>query len=562
MNNDSQGFNIRDIFWNYPRFFSHIFRITNPLPFVLLSIVCGYFVFMGLTSDFVLRFVEGRDLTIIREGTVGTLLSTNPMYTTQNSVDRDFYKLVYEKFIEVDSDGSPQPGIAVVWEQVGDLEYVFTIKEDILWHDGRLLTADDVVWNFKTAISLHTDFGEDTYGSALEGVEIEKIAENKVKFVLKETNATFWEAISVYLIPKHVYELVPLGSFSSTKSKSNPVGCGVYKVSSINDKGFKLESFTDHWEEPVITRYKYFFFEDYVSLNNALKNNELDVVNTFDLEQIENLEEYPFFGIKESVLYNREKIIYFNTRREKFSDPRFRSALSLLVDTERLLELAQINAVPLNGPVSPKSWAFNDTLNYTTYRPEEGREILQDLGFVKDAQDEYFITAKDEKILSLELAFFENELNTRLVTTLQSLFKEEGIFLKLKPLSYEQMVRELLPTRDYELLLYEIEITADPDQYNLWHSLRIDHPMLNISGYDYSRVDILLERARTEIDREKRKEDYFLFQRYLVNDAPVIFLYNPKISFVVREGLVGLENEELLSPSDRYENVSQWYWLD
>jgi peptide/nickel transport system substrate-binding protein len=127
-------------------------------------------------------------------------------------------------------------------------------------------------------------------------------------------------------------------------------------------------------------------------------------------------------------------------------------------------------------------------------------------------------------------------------------------------LTFNQMTMEVLPTRDFELLLYEVEVTDDPDQYNLWHSLRIDHPMLNISGYDYSRVDILLERARTNTDRDERTEDYRLFQRYLMDDAPVIFLYHPKAFFVARRSLKGINVENIVYPSNKYSNVQDWYW--
>lgn len=556
----SVNFNIRDFFWNYPKFFSRIMKITNPLFIILLGLFFGYFLFFTLTSGFVHRFIEGRDVTKITEGVVGSLISTNPMYVTQNPVDRDFYKLVYEKFIEIDSEGLPVENIAVEWDQSSEREYVLKIKEDILWHDGENLTVDDIVWNFETSISLANEFGEDTYGSALEGVKVEKVDEFSLKFVLEETNATFWEAISVYIIPKHIYENLSLQNFSQTKTKSNPIGCGIYRVDSISKNGFTLTSFENHWETPSIEKYRYLFFEDYDELNNAVKNNEIDIIMTFDLSKIENLEEYPFFEIQESVLYNRQKVIYFNTRREKLYDDEIREALSLLVDKESLLEMTGVGGIISDGPLSSKSWAFDDSLDFLRYDPQRAEEILKSLGYVKDSREQYYITSEDEKILSVELSFLENESNTKIALALEELFKKEGVLLRLKPLNYDQVMREILPTRDFELLLYEIEVTTDPDQYNLWHSLRIDHPMLNISGYDYSRVDILLERARTNTDREERKEDYFLFQRYLIDDAPVIFLYHPKVFFVSRKNLQGFETDNIISPSDRYESVADWFW--
>jgi len=550
---------IRDIFWNYPNFLSKIIGSTSPLFYILLAFLLGYFVFWGFTSDFALRFVEGRNVNVVTEGAVGSLVSTNPMYVTQNSVDRDFYSLVYEKFIEVDASGEPVASLAFEWARTSDLEYLFKLREGVFWHDGTPLTTDDIIWNFETSILLAQEYGEDTYGRALEGVKIEQIDEYTLRFKLEETNATFWEAISVYMIPKHIYSNLSLQNFAMSKTNSEPIGCGVYKVDSISQRGFMLSAFEQHWLQPSIKNYRYLFFEDYDPLNDAVKNNVIDVINTLNLEKIDNLEEYPFFRMEELVLHNRQKLIFFNTRRENYSDAEFRRAISLLIDKERLLEVGGIDGVVAEGPISPRSWAFNDSLEALDYDLEGAAEILESLGYERGPQDEYYFT-DDNKVLSLNISFLENEMNERLIGALAEMFREGGVLLRTRPLNYDQVMREILPTRDFELLLYEIEVAVDPDQYNLWHSLRIDHPMLNISGYDYSRVDILLERARTNLDKEERKEDYFLFQRYLVDDAPVVFLYHPKAFFILRKNLEGFDIENIVSPSDRYRNVHEWYW--
>jgi peptide/nickel transport system substrate-binding protein len=543
---------LRDFFWNYPKYLVNMIRATNPLSLIILALILGYLSFVLLISEPAKILVEGRDTHRITEGTVGALVSTNPMYITRSHVDRDLYALIYKRFVDLGEDGEPIASIAKEWEQESELEYLFKIQEDFFWHDGRPLTADDIVWNFEVAIALAQEYDEDTYGTALEAVEIEKVSDYEVRFILEEKNATFWEAISVYIIPMHPYENVSLRNFGQTKEVANPIGCGVYRVGAITDGGISLVS-----EEANIREYKYLFFNNYDSLNLAIKNDKLDIVSHVDIEKIENLDEYPFLSSQEIVLNNRHKLIYFNTRREKFEDNPIRQALSYLVDKDKLLENSKISGVVSKGPISPTSWALSEDLEYYTYNPEEAEELLESLGYTREG--DYYIT-EDERILSFELKYLENDTNERLAETLEELLREEGVFLQLRPLSYEQFSRETLPTRNFELLLNEVEITVDPDQYNLWHSLRVDHPYLNISGYKYSRVDILLERARTTLNKRDRIEDYHLFQRYLVNDAPVIFLYHPKEYFIIKEGFEGMSLDGLLKPGDRYKNVHEWDW--
>jgi peptide/nickel transport system substrate-binding protein len=94
----------------------------------------------------------------------------------------------------------------------------------------------------------------------------------------------------------------------------------------------------------------------------------------------------------------------------------------------------------------------------------------------------------------------------------------------------------------------------------LWHSLKSNYPDLNLSGYNYERVDILLEEARDASDIKTRKAKYALFQKYLTNDAPVVFLYHPVFTYVVRDGLEGVNIKDIQYSLQRFNNVSDWNW--
>ena len=151
-----------------------------------------------------------------------------------------------------------------------------------------------------------------------------------------------------------------------------------------------------------------------------------------------------------------------------------------------------------------------------------------------------------------------NKINEELLSKLSSLLADEGIIVNLDPLNYSQLTQEILATRNFEMLIYELELTVDPDQYNLWHSLQKEYPNLNLSGYEFSRVDIILEDARREADKEERKESYALFQKYLMNDSPAIFLYRPSYLYVVRDSVNGINYEGIVRLEDIYRDIYNW----
>jgi peptide/nickel transport system substrate-binding protein len=83
----------------------------------------------------------------------------------------------------------------------------------------------------------------------------------------------------------------------------------------------------------------------------------------------------------------------------------------------------------------------------------------------------------------------------------------------------------------FDALLVAQEIPPDPDQYSLWHSTQAS----NISHYKSPKLDKLLEDGRKTLDKEKRKEIYADFQRFLVEDTPAIFLFHPTLYTVSRD---------------------------
>jgi ABC-type transport system substrate-binding protein len=85
---------------------------------------------------------------------------------------------------------------------------------------------------------------------------------------------------------------------------------------------------------------------------------------------------------------------------------------------------------------------------------------------------------------------------------------------------------------DYQAFLAIYDIPNDPDQYATWHS---SQTATNISHYANPRIDKLLEEGRLELDKEKRREIYLDFQRFLLEDAPAIFLYHPITYTITRK---------------------------
>ena len=559
VNTTKEKVTFREWLWDYPENISKFFKQTAPLSFIILFSIIGLWIFSFLTSSSFANIITEDRGGVFVEGAVGAISSFNPIFTSQSSVDADIRGLVFEKFIYISKEGKPVGGIAQQWDISHEGKvYDFTISNTHVWQDGVPLTIDDVLYTFEISKELASKYDYDTIGSPLVDVKIEKIGENKIRFTLPEINATFFEAISVYIIPKHKFDGVSTRDIPFNAFAKYPVGSGPYEVYRSEPNVVYLKA-SDYYPKKLdIETIVYRLYSTYEALEAAFRNGLLDAIGSTDEYSISYVKEYPAFKEYSVVLTPRLRMIFFNTRIDKLKDKNVRIALNYLTNKELLLQKANISGETVYGPIAKNSWAYNENsvIKYE-YNPQKAAEILTTLGYTKSQESGYFETG-DKKVLSFTLSYYDNDLNERIANALKQLWEQEGVVLNLEPLSYTQLTQEIVATRDFELLMYEVETTIDPDQYNLWHSLKTNYPDLNLSGYSYERVDIYLEQARQTLDTTKRISNYASFQKYLTQDAPVIFLYHPKYIYIVRDSINIGDISGIMYPYQRYSNITNW----
>jgi len=550
----------RNVFWNYPAFVQKVFRKT--VPFSLI------FVFSLLAIAFVLFLQSKSFTTLLRsntfsneqytEGMVGAISTFNPLFASNNYVDKSIDSLIFQKFIYIDTNGKPTPGIAKSWTVSSDsLTYIFKINEDLDWQDGTDLTIDDVLFTFNTAIALDPNV---SVGAALAGINITKIDSQTIQFVLTEANPTFYEAVSLYIVPKSELENVALQDIQGLQSfASAPMGSGKYMIEKTEKNAVYLVDNPYDSYNPKLKKLVFRIYPDYSSLETAMRVGDIDALGGWNNEAFLFMQEYSSFGVLTKVEDFRNRILFLNIRKDSLKDKNVRMALNYLMDVNTLLQNAHIQGEAMKGPYPESSWVFNNQISYYPYDSAKAVELLGTAGYSKNAETGYF-ESKDSKILSFTISYLDNDVNNRLVEAIVKYMDKEGVVIKPNPQDYNEISQKTIVTRDFEILLYEIETLVDPDQYNLWHSSKVNDPYLNLSGYQYERVDILLEDARKTTNEATRKTKYLQFQKYLMADAPVVFLYHPTFVFYFNSRLTGIDMQNINFSYDRYWNIEDWSW--
>jgi ABC-type transport system substrate-binding protein len=113
--------------------------------------------------------------------------------------------------------------------------------------------------------------------------------------------------------------------------------------------------------------------------------------------------------------------------------------------------------------------------------------------------------------------------------------------------------------RDFEALLFGVDMSRSYDLYSFWHSSQQDDPGLNIAQYTNVTVDRLLETARNEQSEAAREESLAEAGAIIQEEAPAVFLFQPTATYVVSDQIILPPMHNFARPTDRFSNVTEWY---
>ena len=503
-------------------------KITYSLIFLLLLIFALRILLPSSLPKLVDVYREAKKPTFI-EGVVGKPIYPNPIFDTTET-QKDISKLVFRGLLKTNSEGELIADLAKSYVQVGDKEYVFTLRDDVYWHDGYKFTSEDVLYTIKT-------IQDPAYQSPLEAnfrsVQMEKITDYKIKMKLKESFAPFPYSTTLGILPAHI-----------SLKRYRPVGTGDFRLKEIGKDKVVLTN------EALNLVFK--FYENIEDAKFALKKGEIHAVGSLSPQEVEALKNFGGKNLHSAVLHRRLVIVFFNLKDEKLNDELLRKALSFAVNKEAIKNLAGgTNAMVATSQLPLKNWVGSQKERYP-FNLAQAQQFLLKAGYKK-------VEGRAEKD-GKQANFTLTSINDPELNSVVNLLKEEwaalGIKINSRLVNVEELRNNLLPNRNFEILVNFQEIPADPDQYVLWHTTQIQNS--NITGISSPQLDKLLEDSRKLADRKQRQGNYKLFTTLLVDSAPAIFLYHPQYTWVVSNKVSGIDFSEFTVPGDRFSSYRGW----
>lgn len=527
------------------------------------------------------------------EGVLGYPKNINPLYDLGRDTDQDLTKLIYSSLFSFDKDGQLINDLAEKIETEDNKTFLITIKSGVKWHSGESLSIDDVIFTFHLITNPE-------YNSPLRknfsSVEIERVSDNQIKFVLPSAYAAFSSLLTFGILPQSAWENISPDAASLAELNLQAIGSGPYKFSSLlkNKQGelkeYRLVVNDDYYgKKPYIKNIVFKFYPEITELISALNAGDVFGISYLPLSQKSALlaqKSLNFYSLNSS----QEDLIFFNTENNKnLADLNVRRALALAIDKPSLVkELFEDFYKVIDGPLPVSSFAYNNQITKYNYDAVAANAKLDEAGWqrvIVSAENLATDSPEIKAIVSYASSTKETaegvwrfkkdkQNNVSLLTVKLSVVSGSDLALVAKRIKLywdaigvhtiisevpANDVANLISSRSFETLLFGEILGGDPDIFAFWHSSQVGNNGLNISAYKNDKVDKFLEDARVSIDRSTRIDNYKEVQRIIADELPAIFLYEKNYIYVQSKKVKGFNSTAIVKPNDRFAAISEWF---
>lgn len=506
---------------------------------VLLSVAAVARVAVGVAEHSEFVPVAGGSY---REGVVGQPVAINPVISS-NAADQDVGTLVYGNLFDLLANYSVEEGGRV---------FTVNLKEDLKWSDGTPLTSDDVVFTVHT---IQDPNARSPFFKNWQGVVAERVSELQVRFSLPVPYAFFLGNIKrLPVLPKHIFGNIPPANMPLSSYNLSPVGSGPYRFEKFNQRkdGFITEYRLVPNEfysgtKPFIKNFSFLFFENEEKLLNAFRLREVDGFGSTTPSQ--NILSASPQAVVEQIPMFRYYAVFFNQNNNPvLKNADVRRALILATPREKIAnEVFGGNVLSITTPVFSPASGSND---FGSYDPEAARTLIAGAKLVGP------VTLN---LTTPNIGFME-----KTAEILKQAWEDAGIgTVNIASMDPKDVLNLAIKTNNYEMLLFGNILENKNDLYPFWHSSQRMYPGLNLSLYQNSKADTLMENIRQTVDTKAVPDMLDSLAGTIQKDSPADFLYSVPYIYVHSPDLQGFsvrgDDGAIASPAERFDDIAKWF---
>ena len=419
------------------------------------------------------------------------------------------------------------PDLAERWEVSDDAtSYTFYLRKGAKFHDGEEVTADDVVFTFRTYLNPESSPRGPTLLSVIKGAEaysaaggmgevgIVKVDDYTVRFDQEFPNALFLDKCcnsTPIIMPEHVLGDTPPAEIASYPWSTEFIGSGPFQldVPFVADRGWTMKKNPDYFfGEPRLDKISFEFIETRDATFVAMQRGEIHGSSypTLTEEMYQSFVTDPRFnviGIKGTVM----RTFIFNNTYEPAQDFRVRHAFLMAIDRQALIDAYwQGNGDIVNTPFQNPLYHVPEYDSRYAYNPAKARELLAEAGW-------------DESIVIENKSYYVDRED--FFSAIQAMLAEVGIQMKTTMQQGPAWVQDYYWNHNFELVFAGFGAALDPDGWlNSHFKSTVDGG--NGPGYGTAEMDEIIEKGRRATSPEARGDAYAMIAEDFIDRMPLL----------------------------------------
>ncbi|MBU5627968.1 ABC transporter substrate-binding protein [Oscillibacter sp. MSJ-2] len=427
---------------------------------------------------------------------------------------------VFDTLVTIGGDGTPQPCLAESWETVDECTVRFHLRDDVTFHNGEKMTAEDVRYSIERA-TLNANSA--TMFSAFDGEKTAVVDETTVDIVTKEPFAAIFTYLSMSragIVCKSAVE-----EMGDDEAKRTPIGTGAFQfVDWSAGTQVTLERNENFWgEKPAYTTLTFKFVTEAASRAIEVETGNADIAFNPDASDVDRLSGSgdvttvitPAFGATS---------IYLNPSDPVLSDLKVRQAMAYALDLEAIAESVYGAMGSAPGGICAQSFTSAAKLDLCPYDPDKARQLLSEAGY---GEGEAEITV---------LAYTASDVQS-IAEICQNMWKAAGFKVNLVQADMSAVLSDV---REYKGSCWICGWSYAADDGGFFIG---DFDPTYTGNFTYafeSRITDLKNQAASCMDPEERNELYRQAQEILYyEDMAIITVADKNIAYLTTPNVTG-----------------------
>lgn len=473
--------------------------------------------------------LKGQSVSIDREADTEDMITLsmsmaktlNPLINSDESVDR-VLSLMYEKLINIGTDGKAVPNIAESWtfNEDGSVAYI-NLKNNVCFSDGSRLTAYDVAYSLKTIDSNDNSY----YKNCIDNIKTWSVTGDysiSVTFYKSTGRNIYYLAIPV--ISRTFYG----GDYAEEDVNTDTaLGNGLYRFDSYKkpDRLTLIASLNCFRGSSGINRIEVIMTKDSETEINLFSQGITDILAA---DNTEAADAGTASGVN-SMAYTTGAydFIGFNFNNSILKDRNVRQAIAYAVDKESIIEGIYLNnAEEAYSPITSSSWLYDSSVYGYDYDLNVAKMLLEQSGWrYRTGSDTVRQSggSSSEKLSLRIMVNGENNERKQVGVKLADTLKGIGFDITLETVNFDTY-KERLANGNYDIFIGGWNISPINDFTFMFGSAELNGEEGNIINYSSTKMDEYLIECSEAINDEEMKEAYSKLQKYISQELPYISL--------------------------------------